>query len=477
MELTSDSIAGFRDDETGMIGCVSGRTDVRAPLDICSPKRSHGQCVINAGWSGFFPYYAGFSEQFARRVIQSARLGDQAVVWDPWNGSGTTTHIASALGLRAVGCDLNPAILIVARARNLEANKAGDLEALWAAARCQASQEKHATARRDPLLKWFTSGATENIRKVSNALRRMYGGVDAGTVVAVEAHCAAIYVALFHCCRSMVGRFQTSNPTWIRARKIGERGISCNLERLLFAMDENVGGMLLSLGTVKIGRQPTFDSTNFLISDSTSPSIRPEFADFVLSSPPYCTRIDYTAATAIELAILGPQFATDEVVLRRAMIGTTMAPRRSIELSEAWGVTCLRFLDAVTRHPSKASSGYYYNTHLDYFDKLNRSLKNIAIAMKQDAGAVLVVQDSYYKEIHNDLPEIVSEMALNHGLKLMRRENFIPQKSLFRANRYNQVYKRPTMPTEAVLCFEKTVRYVAPIKLGAVASDHRVYNT
>ena len=38
--------------------------------------------------------------------------------------------------------------------------------------------------------------------------------------------------------------------------------------------------------------------------------------------------------------------------------------------------------------------------------------------------AVLVVQDSYYKDVHNDLPTITAEMAQSVGLKLQRREDF-----------------------------------------------------
>ena len=39
--------------------------------------------------STWYRYYAGFSENFARSALQSARLGDGEWVLDPWNGSGT----------------------------------------------------------------------------------------------------------------------------------------------------------------------------------------------------------------------------------------------------------------------------------------------------------------------------------------------------------------------------------------------------
>ena len=36
--------------------------------------------------------------------------------------------------------------------------------------------------------------------------------------------------------------------------------------------------------------------------------IAADSVDFVLTSPPYCTRIDSTAATRIELAVLAPYY-------------------------------------------------------------------------------------------------------------------------------------------------------------------------
>ena len=69
-------------------------------LRIISPKRNKR---LQTGWEGFFPYYAGYPEFFARELLQSAKLASGAVVLDPWNGSGTTTYTATSLGLAGQG--------------------------------------------------------------------------------------------------------------------------------------------------------------------------------------------------------------------------------------------------------------------------------------------------------------------------------------------------------------------------------------
>ena len=75
--------------------------------------------------------------------------------------------------------------------------------------------------------------------------------------------------------------------------------------------------------------------------------------------------------------------------------------------------------------------------------------------MRPSCAAVLVVQNFHYKRVHNDLPTIVSEMALVHGSKLRRRENFQLRKTLAGSHPHTKKYRKSFEATEAVLCFEK----------------------
>ena len=190
------------------------------------------------------------------------------------------------------------------------------------------------------------------------------------------------------------------------------------------------------------------------LADTTNIDVQPESVDCVLTSPPYCTRIDYTAATRIELATLAPLLKTTPRKLGHAMIGSTQVPTAKLQPDPDWGETCNHFLEALRAHPSKASAGYYYQTHLDYFDKMARSLSRVSKALKPGAPAIFVVQDSYYKDLHNDLPHIITEMAELHGLGIKRREDF-HLRSMSDINPGRKKYVRPQGATETVLCLAK----------------------
>jgi hypothetical protein len=181
----------------------------------------------------------------------------------------------------------------------------------------------------------------------------------------------------------------------------------------------------------------------------------PHPVDCIITSPPYCTRIDYTAGTRIELALIAPLVEIDADDLRRRMIGTTMVPARVIEPRIEWGEKCNIFLEAVRNHRSKASSGYYYATHIDYFDKMWRSIANLGSSLRPAGIMVLIVQDSFYKDIHNDLALMLTEMAQNKDLLLCRRADFLSKTCMSRVNSRAVAHGTRGGSTESVLFFVK----------------------
>jgi hypothetical protein len=429
-------------------------------LKICSPKRN---CRVQTGWQGFFPYYAGYPETFARTLLESARLRRGDIVLDPWNGSGTTTYTASHLGLTSRGFDLNPVMVVVARARLLAASEADSIEPLAADVISSARIGRKSFDVADPLKWWFTTDTALSIRAIERSIRRRLVGkmtmTRSGTKLdRISGMAATFYVALFSVCRTLAKPFQSSNPTWLRRPKKEEDKAEAPHRFIAQQLADNLRSMAAALSAETV--QP-----NLLVSDrgpseishadTISVDVAAESVDLILTSPPYCTRIDYIAATRVELAILAPLLQSSAEDLGRQMIGSTRVPEYNITPSSDWGATCDRFLEALQKHPSKASSGYYYLTHLDYFSKMSISLSNLSKGLKRKGIAVLVVQDSFYKDQHNDLPTIIGEMAEAQGLALARREEFHLRRTMAGINPRARIYRASFAAVESVLCFCK----------------------
>jgi hypothetical protein len=426
-------------------------------LDISTPKRDRR---LQTGWEGFFPYYAGYPEAFVSRILATAALEPGATVLDPWNGSGTTTYASAQLGFSARGYDLNPVMVIVARARLLAPSEADALQPLAATiiGHLGCDQEP---SEDDALCAWFTPATAAVIRGLELEIRRTVlgqltltpGGTAFGNIAGTA---ATLYVALFSACRQLAGQFKSSNPTWLRRPKGHEERVCAPRSRILQLFAENVRGMAEALAQKSLpGLRDLPRECGVEIADTANVDIPAESIDLVLTSPPYCTRIDYTAATRVELAVLAPLLEETVSDLGRRMIGTTQVPEEKPEPKESWGPACNAFLEGVRTHRSKASAGYYYSTHLDYFEKMGRSLLNLRSGLKPGGAAIMVVQDSYYKELHNDLPKIIGEMGERAGLELVRTKRFAWRQSMSRINPHTKAYQRPSDATESVLCFAK----------------------
>ncbi|WP_409995533.1 DNA methyltransferase [Rhizobium leguminosarum] len=423
-------------------------------LEIVSPKRGR----VKQGWEGFFPYYAGFSNSFASSILSSSCLPAGSRVLDPWNGSGTTTFAAAKLGLNTLGVDINPVMAIVARARLLNSTEADSLAPLAREIVNKTKASPEICAENDPLLSWFDENTSSMLRSLELHARRLLIGPLNGLeddFRRISSLASSFYVALFAVARSMVTAFRSSNPTWTRVPKDRASRVSTDGNEIACRFLHQVEAMAAALETVNIDVRAHIQTSTILVGDTVEIDLQPNSIDMVLTSPPYCTRIDYAAATRVELAFLHYFSGQSEVSLSRKMLGSTRVPAEHLQIDDSWGPTATSFLKKLREHNSKASAGYYFKTHLDYFHKLSKSLQTISKTLKISGSAVLVIQDSHYKELHNDLPRATIEIAESHGLLFGREERFEVRNTLAGTHPLSRQYRQNANATESVLCLTK----------------------
>src|SRR5262249_3028838 len=132
---------------------------------------------------------------------------------------------------------------------------------------------------------------------------------------------AAHYVALFSVCRDLTKKYHSSNPTWLRQPRSDERKQFFPRETIA----RRLISKLVKLSVALSAQQDFFclepRTPEILLADSTHKTLPDDSIDLVVTSPPYCTRIDYAAATRIELAVLYPLVATNPKDLARQMTG------------------------------------------------------------------------------------------------------------------------------------------------------------
>jgi SAM-dependent methyltransferase len=407
--------------------------------------------------SSWYRYYAGFSEEFATHALRSMDLRKGECVLDPWNGSGTTISSALSLGLKGLGYDLNPVMVVVAKARCLEHSEYLSLRPLASelARRCRRPVDPDPD---DPLLTWFCRDSVAVIRAIEGAVQRFF--VDQGDYASLKERgvddlsglAAFFYVAIFRTIRQILRPFLTSNPTWVKQPKSRRSRLRPADATIREMFQSNLAAMIGPRGQ-KRELSARGDKTICVASSENLP-LEDRSVSCILASPPYCTRIDYAVATSPELAMLGYALDNDFDALRRKLIGTSTVPSETPDTPKGLGETCLAFLDTLSQHSSKASATYYYKNHLQYFRSVAASLAEIYRVLKVGGQCTLVVQDSYYKDIHNDLPAILIEMSDLRGLRLRDRIDFPLGRTLAGVNPGSREYRTSFSAVESVLTFQ-----------------------
>ncbi len=409
----------------------------------------------------WYDYYADYSAHFVEDILAHLAIPQTAIVLDPWNGSGTTTQVAEDKGLLAFGYDINPVMIIVARARRLDPDFSINLSGLCNDVIKKAVQHKHRyELNHDPLRTWLSDRSVCVIRNIECAIQSLLLD-QAYTPICklvdydkVNSLVSAFYTSLFQTVRNLLRPFQASNPTWIKEPKTSTEIADIDADKIFEVFRGYIRGTIQLLESRRLKRTNTTNNPIINVASSMDIPMRDAEATVVISSPPYCTRIDYAVATKPELAVLG--YSQEEVSsLRNRIIGTTTIFNKDITASISWGETCNSFLSSVYRHGSKASNTYYYRNFLQYFNSMYRSVKEINRVMSSDGICVLVVQDSYYKDIHNDLPQIFVEFAMEFKWKLFIREDYPIDRTMAGINRQAKRYRSSSSAVESVLVFHK----------------------
>jgi hypothetical protein len=432
---------------------VISKFHLSTTISIQSPKR---EALRNRRW---YDFYAMYSSQFVDSALQKVGVGEKDWILDPWNGIGTTTSAAWRLGINAVGLDINPAMVLIAKGRLLQH---ADIARLFDLGKTIEQMERPAhlcPPGADPLHEFFLESGVGFVRGIERALRQYlgtHGDPESDEIGWVENCCpllACLYVAIFRSVRKLFSAFNTSNPTWFKKPASGNRAsFTWECFRKLIVDSIFDAGRIVEDDHCMIPVKTP--DVRVALCDSRQIQSQSQKVSLTMTSPPYCTRIDYAVATLPELMVLRLGQA-DFRRLRESMIGTPAIDRDMGDSAQLIGSdTCRSVLQAISRHSSYAAARYYSKTFKQYFAGIFRSLQGISRMTKAGGHAVIVVQDSYFKDVKIDLPVIYREYLECSGWQFIEQTKF-KTRTKGAIHRFAGRYRRTADATESVLIFER----------------------
>lgn len=436
----------------------TGRPTVQA-TERPTPKRGANE---RQGIHSWLPYYAGFSEAFVEDAIGRFGLGTDSILLDPMGGSGTTACAAQKKGISTIAVDINPATVAINRAKNHALAMPKEVAELSVRImkklkNLPRSQQPHLNG----LSKWLPNsiyGRFERIRAIlkdgsskaipfKKNLARLATGLQSPTLRLTD----LVEAALLRHLRAIHPPVRSKNPTWIKASD---------------AQDELSVAVLD--GWVKVARESAEDLVSYfgsstpesafisITGDARKLDLQDASVDAIITSPPYLTRIDYAVSTMPELLLLGYEIDPSMSLrdLRCDMMGTSCI--RDEELSPATGLGkhVLSLLKTVLNHGSYAAKNYYWKTFVQYFNDALRIVNEMVRVLKPGGQAALVVQDSWFKDLHVNLADCYVELGVKAGMKASVDASYLVTNVLTNVNVAAQKYKKGGVE-EHVVIYEK----------------------
>jgi DNA methylase len=356
--------------------------------------------------------YAAYSSEFALAAVDFLKCKSSQAIYDPFVGSGTTLEAAQSSGFNSVGIDLNPYSALLSRCR-VAIN--ADLSVSTALLK-KAAKERQKSVQQ--------SNSVQLVDSVSS-LRMLLArrlACDPDSVVSIlcaDSHGiydseAVSLVAALHAIRKSAKVHHRSNPAWLISGDSPD-GEETNSSDWISTALSSAESIYADLSSRKATLRPECIVHPCTFQDA--PIYGRKISRFI-TSPPYLNRLDYVNPTIPELSSLG--IGDDDVIeaIRTKMMGTTKMRPQVNSFSIGNSKTLVELLVAIAEHPTKASATYYLRFFQQYFLDLLVFLSWLSKHTTPTCKGLLVVQDSYYKDIKVPIVEIMTELASTVGLNV-----------------------------------------------------------
>lgn len=363
------------------------------------------------GYGSLASLYTAFSTEFARFALNHCVSEGHRAIVDPFAGMGTLGEAGRAMPVQLLLNDLNPFASLSSVFRTAPAHEIRrSIERIRPLTLCDApvpERDAFASAVRQKLGDAPMPAELVNLADNLHSLDTL-----------LDIHLISLIRIATH------KRLRGSNPTWTKRstdQMIDPSSFNEARSAVLTAVSSYAG---------RLDQRNDDFSVVCRCGDVADLGIEEGTVDAIVTSPPYPNRTDYIRhyLPAAELLIGGDDDV--ERVLREAQIGTPLI-RRGLPTAEL-PASVETLIERVRTHGSYASERYYAKGFLYYFADMRTTFALMSRWLRSNGHAVVVVQDTYYKEMRIPVADLLTDVAGMEGLHLEARKDFPVRHALSR---------------------------------------------
>lgn len=184
-------------------------------------------------------------------------------------------------------------------------------------------------------------------------------------------------------------------------------------------------------------------------------------ADIVVTSPAYANRLDYTSLWAPELAVVAEMFMFDAGEIKARQIGSTVIkgkPSQEEEQKELPRGIRKALADIRADKANVASETYYYPFFANYAVAMMRMLRSVEKEVRKNGRMIFFVRDTVRKDILFSTGQLVEDVLMRLGWKIIARERKIVRSHIGMRRRSARSGLYGFAQTEWWLAFERKKR-------------------
>ena len=371
------------------------RIKVRSEVGNLVPRSNYATHCIDRYPAKMVPHLARYA------LLHTTRPGD--VVYDPFCGCGTVLVESLLSGRRAVGLDVNPVAVLLAKAKcacyRPERIKEFAAAVVVRARRTVGPHEVPAW-----LSYWFTPRSLEKLGSLRTAIQAMFP-TSKGKYR--DALMAILALAVRGCSKA-----DQRSPKPFISKKA--RATRCGRHHDPFLLFAKVAARFVAATEDLRSRLPDgAESHRVRLGDARTARVRQK-VDAVVTSPPYLSAQDYYRSSKLELAVIGEDASSASLGPKIIGSGRGKLRQMGFGCDELPQQKVLAQLERRDRRARRLVD--------NYLEDMQHVLDRVAEGLKDQGRCCIVIGDCKIRDVRLPVHSWVAHLAQLSGLRLYRHE-------------------------------------------------------